>query len=175
MAQKVETEDKICSTSILSAICGNHLQTLARYCFRTLNKLLINTTGYTSFSGLLKVSEKKNKKFSKSHCKYFKISRKLLLERFDELTDEQKQPGLTRHLIVVSFSLLSMQNNAELVDKDIELVFYTNHQQQNQGSQKKYLRLQKFQAISQSHFTYVFQQTYKFYNKTSDSLILCRL
>ena len=94
MAQKVETEDKICSTSILSAICGNHLQTLARYCFRTLNKLLINTTGHTSFSGLLKASEKKNEKFSKSHCKYFKISRKLLLKRFDELNDEQKNNKL---------------------------------------------------------------------------------
>ncbi len=39
---------------------------------------------FWTFEGL----EKKNKKFSKSHCKYFKISRKLLLKRFDELTDE---------------------------------------------------------------------------------------
>ena len=51
----------------MSAICGNRLQTSARYVLRTLNKLLINTTEYASFSGLLKVSEKKNKRNSANH------------------------------------------------------------------------------------------------------------
>lgn len=38
-----------------------------------------------------RVRKEEQKKFSKSHRKYFKKSRKLLLKRFDELTDEQKQ------------------------------------------------------------------------------------
>jgi len=37
------------------------------------------------------VRKEEQKKFSKSYRKYFKNSRKLLLKRFDELTDEQKQ------------------------------------------------------------------------------------
>ena len=37
------------------------------------------------------VRKEEQKKFSKSHCRYFKNSRKLLLKRFDDLNDEQKQ------------------------------------------------------------------------------------
>jgi transposase len=37
------------------------------------------------------VRKEEQKKFSKSHRKYFKKSRKLLIKRFEDLTDEQKQ------------------------------------------------------------------------------------
>lgn len=37
------------------------------------------------------VRKEEQKKFSKTHRRYFKKSRKVLLKRFDELTDEQKQ------------------------------------------------------------------------------------
>lgn len=37
------------------------------------------------------VRKEEQKKFSKSHRRYFKNSRKLLLKRFDDLNDEQKQ------------------------------------------------------------------------------------
>ena len=37
------------------------------------------------------VRKEEQKKFSKTHRRYFKKSRKLLLKRFEELTDEQKQ------------------------------------------------------------------------------------
>ena len=37
------------------------------------------------------VRKEEQKKFSKSHRRYFKNSRKLLLKKFDDLNDEQKQ------------------------------------------------------------------------------------
>ncbi len=75
-----------------SAICGGLFQISVRFGSKTQPKLLINTTGYGRLCAHLRVYERKNKKkFSESHRRYFKNSRKLLLKRFDDLNDEQKQ------------------------------------------------------------------------------------
>lgn len=71
-----------------SAICGGLFQISVRFGSKTQPKLLINTTGYGRLCAHLRVYERK---FNESHRRYFKNSRKLLLKRFDDLNDEQKQ------------------------------------------------------------------------------------
>ncbi len=44
-----------------------------------------------SYLGFEAVRKQEQKKFSKSHRRYFKKSRQLLIKRFDSLSDEQKQ------------------------------------------------------------------------------------
>lgn len=52
------------------------------------------------------VRKQEQKKFSKSHRRYFKQSRQLLLKRFDLLSDEQKQQVNVMLLLLQLFLLL---------------------------------------------------------------------
>lgn len=106
------------------------------------------------------VQKQEQKKFSKSHRRYFKKSGQLLLKRFDFLSAEQKQqvnimlyasPSLsTSHFYKEQFLKI-----LDCTDRNSYLFLFKNYewihrrlQQQNQSPETQCLWLQKFQAVS---------------------------